>query len=508
MSFLLSGLGLLLWAASMQVAPALDPVSLWLDDLWVATLVKHASLSQLVWLHAPTPYGFVALLKLIRGVFGDGHLQLQAAPVCARLAAIAGLGVVTYELTRHAGLGLLAAVGMALQYEIAEQAVRIKPYAMDACISVALLGLGVYCLRRPSSVRLLAFGAFWLLALPCSFPSAFVGPPLFSLCALFHALDTRHAQPRRALRALTIAAVVDALGAALLFWMVQQKTTPALQEFWPQYYPATDRLRHFKAFFVSGPGRDFLSAAFEPARYLALLMPVGLVLLLRTRWTRPLACFAILLLVAVVASASLRLYPLGSPRLDSFVRPIEICLAVVALRPLTRGRPFRLAAHALCGVLLLWAANRVRHQVVAYVPAGEKPLAAMVQRWLEDADTGLLLFPWANWAFAYYTNVPVQLVPVQDSTNGYFALPQRPNSLVLRERWNGVFFSDYAHDKRAFNEQIAPLMAAGLRRIAFYGSYGDPADYRAMLRHLRKQHYEIVKQKARHKAIAVLLERR
>jgi hypothetical protein len=102
----------------------------------------------------------------------------------------------------------------------------------------------------------------------------------------------------------------------------------------------------------------------------------------------------------------------------------------------------------------------------------------------------------------------VLLVPVQDSTNGYFALPERPKSLVLRETWNGAYFSDYAHDRRAFNAQVARLLAAGVRRIAFYGSYGDPADYRAMLRQLGRQHYDITQQKVRHRAIAVLLERR
>jgi hypothetical protein len=182
---------------------------------------------------------------------------------------------------------------------------------------------------------------------------------------------------------------------------------------------------------------------------------------------------------------------------------------VVALQPIVgRGRVLRVAAQAACGVLLLVAANRVRHEPVAYVPAGEKQLANLVQRWLADADTGLLLFPWANWAFAYYTDDPVQLVPVEDSTNGFFALPERPNSLVLRETWQGVYFADYAHDRRAFIQQIAPLLAARPRRIAFYGSYGDPADYRAMLRQLRREHYEIVQHKARHRAIAVLLERR
>jgi hypothetical protein len=508
------GLALLLAASLRQAYMALDPVSLWLDDLWVATLVKRASLAQVFRLHAPAPFGFVVLEKIVRVGFGDGHLQLQAAPLSARLVAIAGAAWAAFELRRSFALGLIAASGMALQSEIAVQAVRVKQYSLDAAVSVIVLALTLRCSRRPSLPRLAVLGAFVLLALPCSFPSVFSGPVLFSLCALDMTLRDR----RHALQVLALLVAVDVLVCGWLAIIVQQKATPALRDYWSGNYPLGITPAALAGFFGDGPGRAFLTGAFDPWPVLALLVPVGLYQLLRRRWTRPLGLGLLVLHAAVLASSLLRLYPLGVPRLDSYVRPVHIVLALAALQPLAAKRwtaPVMLslwaakrwlapAAAALCFCAAL---QRLAREPVAYVPAGEKPLAAVVQRWLVDPTVGLLLFPWANWAYAYYTDEPVRLVPVTDSTNGFFAIPKRPQSWVLRETFHGVFFSDYARDARAFDEQLASLLSAAPKRLVYYGSYGESRDYRAMLRQLSRHGYASVQVQSEAQAIAVLLER-
>src|SRR5262249_6884772 len=126
------GLGALLWVSARQGFAALDPVSLWLGDLWVAGLVERCSFVEATRLRAAAPLGFVALEKLMRALFGDGHLQLQAAPYLARLLGIAGMAWLALELTNSAALALLAAAGFALQDELAVQALRVKHYTLDA----------------------------------------------------------------------------------------------------------------------------------------------------------------------------------------------------------------------------------------------------------------------------------------------------------------------------------------------------------------------------------------
>ncbi|MET0385438.1 MAG: hypothetical protein ABW321_05740, partial [Polyangiales bacterium] len=301
------GLTVVLGLSARQAWSGLDPRSLWLDDLWVAVLVKRASLAEVVQLHAPVPYGFVLIEKLVRGLFGDGHLQLQAAPFLARLFAVAGLAWLTTELTRHAGLGLLAGAGLAWQHELAQQSVRVKHYTLDAALSVGLLALAIRFLRQPSRARLVALGFLALVALPCSFPSAFVGPVVFSLCALWHAQQRRQLAPADAWHALRWLVVFDGLGLVWLGWVVRQKATPALQGFWSANYPATGSWRALWQFFRTGPGLTFLSGAFEPFGWLAWLVPIGVGVLLYRRWTRPLGVFVIVLYAAVLASGLLHL---------------------------------------------------------------------------------------------------------------------------------------------------------------------------------------------------------
>lgn len=502
------GLAVLVYAGARQGFAALDPVSLWLDDLWVATLVKRASLVEVWQLKAPAPYGFIAIEKLVRAVFGDGQLQLQAAPYLARLSAIAALGWIAARLTRSAGLGLLAAAGLALQSELATQSLRVKQYSLDVLLCATLLGLAIAALRRPSLMRLAWLGFASAVALPCSFPSAFVGPALFSLCTLAYAYDQRLVAPRIAVRALGLLLVCDLVCVALLLSIVAHKTTPALQDYWSDYYPQRATWRALRKLYRDGPGRDFLTGAFEPLPWLALLVPVGVIRLVRQRGTRPLGVFVVVLHAAVLLSGLLKLYPLGVPRLDLYMRPVQLLAATAALQPPAAWPRLRSLIAVPALIIALVVARQLTTQPVEYIPAGEKPLAAHVERWLSDPTTGLLLFPWANWAFAYYTDSPVKLVSVTDSTNGFFAIPARPQSVVLRETWQGVHFSQYARDAALFDEQLSPLLAKPPPKLVFYGSFGDDGDYRAMLGQLERLHYVRVKKLARDGALSVLLERR
>lgn len=501
-------LTILVYVSARQGFAALDPVSLWLDDLWVATLVKHASLVELWRLKAPAPYGFIVIEKLVRAVFGDGQLQLQAVPYLARLGSIAALGGVSFQLTRSAGIGLLAATGLAFEGELAIQSLRVKQYSLDVLLSTTLLGFAVAALRRPSLARLGLFGLVSALALLCSFPSAFIGPALFSLCALAYAYDRRFVAPAAAERALGLLLLCGALCAALLLAIVQQKATLALQDFWVDYYPKRASWRALREFYRAGPGRDLLTGAFAPLPWLAWFVPIGVIRMLHQRWTRALGAFVVLLHGAVLLSGILKMYPLGVPRLDAYIRPVQLLTAAAALQPPAAWPKLRSLFAVPALIVALLATSRLTTRAVEYVPAGEKPLAAYVERWLSDPTTGLVLFPWANWAFAYYTDTPVKLVPVSDCTNGFFAIPERPLSVVLRETWRGAFFVDYARDAAAFDEQLATLLQNPPPKLVFYGSFGDPEDYESMLGQLKRLHYFAVDKHARDWALAVLLKRR
>jgi hypothetical protein len=502
------GLAAVLYASARQAFGALDPVSLWLDDLWVATLVKHGSFLEIWQLKAPVPYGFVVVEKLVRTLFGDGELQLQAVPYLARLASIAALGWLAALVTRSAGIGLLAATGLAFQAELAIQSVRVKQYSLDVLLCVMLLGFAVTTLRRPSLSRLACFGFASFVSLPCSFPSAFIGPALFSLCALIYAYDQRRIAPAVSIRALGLLLLCNALCAALLLVIVRHKSTPALQDFWVAHYPKRATWRELRRFYRAGPGRDLLTGAFAPLPWLAWLVPVGVIQLLRERWTRALGAFIVLLHGAVLLSAMLKMYPIGVPRLDVYIRPVQLLAAAAALQPLAAWLRLRLLVAVPALILALIASQQMTDRPVEYIPAGEKPLAAYVDRWVSDPTTGMVLFPWANWALAYYTDLPVKLVAVTDSTNGFFAIPERPRSVVLRETWQGVHFADYAQDAAMFNQQLATLLRDPPPKLVFYGSFGSEDDYNSMLRQLRRSRYFQVEKHARDRALAVLLQRR
>jgi hypothetical protein len=74
--------------ALVRRASGWDPLSLWLDDEWMATIIRHASLSQIAQLNIPAPLGFTVLEKLVATSSADLEWPLQVVPFVAGLLSI------------------------------------------------------------------------------------------------------------------------------------------------------------------------------------------------------------------------------------------------------------------------------------------------------------------------------------------------------------------------------------------------------------------------------------
>ncbi len=135
--------GLVTLGALLQRLPGLQPVSLWLDDQWVAVLATAAPISFVLTGDYPCPPGFVLLLKAVVLFAGAGELQLQMFPFLASLAAIPLLAWATTRATGNPALGIIAAVLIAGNVTLAVYGLRVKPYTVDALATATLLALAV-----------------------------------------------------------------------------------------------------------------------------------------------------------------------------------------------------------------------------------------------------------------------------------------------------------------------------------------------------------------------------
>jgi hypothetical protein len=477
--------------AAWRTWPGLSPPSFELDDLWVASLVKHATLGQVFQLGTPAPLGFVALLDAVSAVAGLGDWQLQSVAWVAYPVAIVGLIWLTLLVTDRPAAAFATGALLAMDSEVAGFAVRVKQYTLDLAVTVLLLLGTVGVMRAPRRWWLLAAGS--IVAMLVSLPSAFTGPLLVYLLLVDQCVKAPAKWRGLLARAVAYSAVV----AAVAFGLVRRQQTSNLIDYWATLFVPRD-VRQIPAFLCSGPAWHFVATAFpEHARWIVLCLPLGVLTLVKHRQARVLGLFVGLFYIEMLVANALRLYPLGLKRLDTFAAPVAL-LAFGAGIAWPLGR-LQVTADICAALLVVASVVTQTSSRVPVVALGDKAMVQQAVSQIRDSD-GVVLFPYANWAVAYYGSWPSEVVPVKESTNGFNVIPTRAHTLVLPEAWNGLSFRDHLE---AVEGPLRPFLAAAPPRIVYVGR----EDTR-VIDAIRRSGYAVVRSWWKSDAACVVMERR
>jgi hypothetical protein len=161
----------------LRLARYMADFPLWCDELRLAANLIDLDFSKLgrPLSHAQVcPVGFLAVETTIVRLLGFSTWSLRLFPLSCALASVFVFRHVAGRIL--SGLPLLIAVAsFCVSWFPIGYAAEVKPYASDLFLSLSLVGLGVEWLRRPEqSGWLWALAAASVVAVPLSFPSAFV----------------------------------------------------------------------------------------------------------------------------------------------------------------------------------------------------------------------------------------------------------------------------------------------------------------------------------------------
>jgi len=502
-------LGLLLCtaAAAVRLMRGTAPDALWLDDQWVAALVRHASLFDLLHLLPPAPLGFIALLKVTAllgaGEPGDAAWSLQVLPLTAALVQIPLIGWIAWRLTGSYVLGVLAAALLCESRMFLVQAVRIKQYTLEGVVALLLIGAAVHYVTRPSRERFLAVPILAAACLPFSFTAMPVGV-VAVLCVMAHALRiapraTADMQGVAARRLILLSGA--AYGVCMLLWTAAvqlRQPNKSMGAFWSDRYLPLDDLTASATFFKTNV-MTMLGGAMPPGfAFLAAAVPLAILALLFRRELRLAGAAALLFFGGMLFASALQLYPIGGGRTDVFSYPITILTLVGGLAALSRPgtqacvitalasasndarqrtamvlsavrqtcmrSPGRIAGGGLLTILVLRALLLFPGAIITYPSVSGRGAvdAALAEH---DATGILLISPDSTWAFALYTDVPVTLRRAPESSNGYIALPEASDIVQLRRR-----------PEETMHEQIAAIIDAAPPRIIMLITFSIHSD--------------------------------
>ena len=481
---------------------AFSPPSLWLDDEWVALLVRHATLPLLLLGKLPASPGFILALRSATALLGEGEWQLQVVPFLAGLLAILLLGVLALRVTGSHALGFAAAAILAANPLLATYSVRVKQFTLDAFVTLVLLSLAVMCLRTPTLSRFVCLVAGAVLLLPVSFISLFLALLLVNAIGLTMFMDRARdkAATRRPLLAVWGGFNLGAL--AICWFLMLGRGNPSLYHFWRNFYLPTESAAGAASFMVHLGKGLFTNAFPDHFGWLAVLIPVGLFRLLRRPTWRPLGIALLGLYLVVIVASGLRLYPIGGGRTDLYIAPVSILLVAAAAHMEGRLGRVLTPAVAVASVGICLVSLRGMHP--EYPDTGSWQTMEKVNELVRDGDA-LVIYPWSNYAVGYYGRWPARLVEVEDSTNGFYVELDRPDTLVLRETWRGVSFES---DRSVVAEQLQPLLAQGLPRLVYVAIRGPIAPHTWIVETILSQGYQITHQESHNGALVMVFDHR
>lgn len=451
---------LLALAGLVQRLPGFNPPSLWLDDLWLAVLTKHASLRFLLVGSSPCPPVFGLILRWSTAVAGYGHWQFQLIPLLAGLAYVVLAGHFVFAVTRRMSLGLIAAALAVASPTLAIYSLRVKPYASDALLTQALLMAAFLCRRRRTAGALLFLGCLAAAAMTISFPSLMVSAALINTFALCMLIDR---DPRPGRRSTLLAAgACNGLLLVVFLLLIRSHFSGHWSGPLSTFY-ASPTLE-----FLTQKGAAFFWGAF-PARltWIALFVPVGLFALVREKKWRCIGLALLIFYAGLFLASMLRLYPVGAGRTDVFSYPLTIAAAVLGIDLLTRKYRF----FAVGGAVFVLAVFGFEMATVRYTYP-ESGAKKVVERACEMTrpDDGLIIYPCANWSVAFYGKWPTGLVAMDEPDTGFHMFPERPRTLVIKEVIDWVW---YPHDPRVVKQQLEPFLSEGHERLVYVASSAD-----------------------------------
>ncbi|MCK5850854.1 MAG: hypothetical protein KAH23_08055, partial [Kiritimatiellae bacterium] len=413
---------LLVLAGLFQRWDAINPSSLWLDDVWVATLARFGTLRFIVMGGVACPPGFVLALSGLGCVFGWGEGTMQFLGLAASLVQVIAIGWLVAYTTGRRIFGVMAAALLVANPVLAIYSARIKPYAIDSFLTVGFVWLAVRVEEQGSLRRFAGLSSVILLASFFSFPSLLTGGVLVGALAIRIGLLPVNEKLSRLLPAMTIAALHGIATVAIYFLILSRHGGSQVHTvYWDSFFLPVTGVKEAVGF-LCGKGSGLFWGAF-PARatWLALFIPLGLIALIRCPRTRGTGSGIALIFRVVFVLSALRIYPVGAGRTDIFTFPLSILAAVAGIEWV--GRRYRAVAPlAIILSIFLFAVELVTVSY-SYPAAPERVVASQLSAMRQQGDA-VVIHPMISSGVAFYGGWPVRIEGEQGSPIAFVAVPE------------------------------------------------------------------------------------
>jgi flagellar biosynthesis protein FliP len=459
----------------------LAPVSLWLDDVWVAVLSRAPGLREFLLHGSSSPPLFNAIVTLCIWLLPGREVPAQIFPfICANLAIVL-TALAAYLVTRRPWAAAVAALIVACHPQAIEYSTRVKQYSSDMVVAAAhVIG---FCLLsdRP---RVRSLWTYTLVVAGCLLLST---TSLFVVAAFFPVLMAvllRRGVPLRHVAAAT--AVMTASLVLVAYGVVRPGINAALRDYWAPYYARTDSASAFlqsvqsplaewvarSLHGVTAKGREYWVVAAG-----TLVIALGAFSLLitskqvsaggtgsprdrsrheaapATLQRRGYVLANVILLMGMLFASAAGRFPLGTGRVDLFIVPLLAIFVGAGVAYVGHAKHLAVRIPWAAAIALFLLVKFPTPRVRAYQVQFSSPLIELLGR-EKTTDDALLVNVHGTFALGYYSPWQPRFVADASLGTGFHVVPETTHVHVIGEQpddpRNSVERAVTAHPPRIF----------------------------------------------------------
>ena len=408
-------------AAYVMRQSGLNPNSLWLDDQWVATLIKTETWIDILTIHAPVPVGFLIIIKFFHSIINDPELSLQIFPFLCGLIQIPIIAILGKQLSKRHSIGLIMAFFLVFSPEISTYSLRVKSYTLDSLITICLILAQVSWLKNNNFIHYSRFCIISSVAIFFSFTSVLVSFILINISVVLNYIKRKN----------TNNIFIYTIGYNIFiflsyYFLLRHQSNPMTKEYWAMEFINLKEYNPFIAFINNNFLSIFTNSIHPDLNYLLALFPIGLICLILNKYTRNIGIFVIAYYFVFLALSGLQIYPMGGVRTDIFSYPVVIITIglgcnmliircseflvkivrrggnVISMIQLNNFLKFTDVIFLLTVILCSsWFISTKISDRYSYVSNEDKKAVLYLNDNLPD-NSGLIIYPHAMWAMGYY----------------------------------------------------------------------------------------------------------
>ena len=175
---------------------------------------------------------------------------------------------------------------------------------------------------------------------------------------------------------------------------------------------------------------------------------------------------------SIFCASALSKFPIGSGRIDIFTYPLTLMIISLGFLETSNflKRYFKYASQCfqlpiICIILLSWifigSPNYPRSHDAEFIKRAYA---------LAKAEDAILAYPYANYSLGFYGQGPVNVVPVNYSSNGFEVRPKRPHTYVIPE---GVGATRFRNNPMALKPFIEDVLHKNYAKIVYVSCHVD-----------------------------------